>query len=109
MSGGAIEVFAGYLRQDLSSQPCHLGDLQLWSSVQAQQIRRLLATLHTNKSVQEIFICGLDDSEGASWMADLMCHKTVLTHLTLDVCRCGHTNFKQFLPLLRGQVNLKYL
>jgi hypothetical protein len=69
-----------------------------------QQIRRMLAALHTNRSVKELNIFNLMYNDGASWVADLLRHKTDFTdfHLT----SCSFQLFTQILPLLRGQRNL---
>jgi hypothetical protein len=100
ISDEAIEVFGRFL-----SETSQLHTLFLWE-LPPRQIRRLLDSLHTNRSVKKLFVRKLQDNEGALWFADLLRRKTNFTELRLYHCRFP---FTQILPLLRGQPNLKAL
>jgi hypothetical protein len=99
ISDETIEVFGQFL-SETSSSPFRV--LYVWK-LPPGQVRRLLAALHTNTSVKQLCICMLRDDIGASWIADLLRHKTDFRHLHLDQCRFPVTNI---LPVLRGQPNL---
>jgi hypothetical protein len=101
ISDGGIDVFGDFLR-DTS---CHLRALVLWN-LPHQQARRLLNSLHANRSVKNLCIADLQGEQVSSWIADLLRHKKDFTNLHLRHCRFP---LKQVLPLLRGQSNLKRL
>jgi hypothetical protein len=75
----AIEIFGCFLRE---TPCCLLLQAALWildwGCVPQQQIRRLLEALHTNRSVKELHLHHLDNVD-ASWIADLLQHKTDFT------------------------------
>jgi hypothetical protein len=99
----AIGVFGRFLRET----HCHLHDIWSWN-LPDQQTRRLLAALHTNRSVKKLCIYKLLDNEGASWSANLLLHKTDIAYLHFHFQLCRFP-LKQILPLLRGQPHLKKL
>jgi hypothetical protein len=103
ISDVAIDVFGRFLRE--TTPPCRLHSLYL-NNLPPLQVDRLLAALHTNRSVTQLGLCSLEGNEGAAWIADLLRQKTDFTHLTLGHC-CF--SFTQILPLLRGQSHLKAL
>jgi hypothetical protein len=102
ISDQALDVFAGFLRDET---PRNLETLYL-SGLQPQHFRRLLSSLYTNRSVKNLRIDCLRDHEGASWIADLLRHKTDFTAVRFHDCRLP---FTQILPLLPGQPNLQSL
>jgi hypothetical protein len=101
ISDEAIDIFCGY---PLRHTPCHLPVLWLWD-LPYQQVHRLLTALHTNRSVKNTTIYRLQESKGALWIAELLCHKADFSMLhVLDCC----FPFKKILPLLsNGQPSLK--
>jgi hypothetical protein len=102
ISDQAIDVFARFFRES----HCHLHALCLWN-LPPRQARHLLAALRTNRFVKKLYICKLRDDNGASWIVDLLRHKTDFTHVRFY--RCGFP-FTQILPLLgHGQPNLTSL
>jgi hypothetical protein len=95
----AVEVFGGFLRET----PCRLQATHLLF-LPRRQFRRLLESLHTNRSVKELCIQGLQDNEAALWIADLLRHKTDFMDIGFYHC-CFP--FTQIFPQLHGQSNLK--
>ena len=101
ISHAAIDVFVRFLRETT----CPLPALWLWD-LPPQQVRRLLAALHVNKSVKRFRLWKLQDNHGASWIANLLQQKK--DFMDLHLCNCCFP-FTQIFPMLRGQPHLKSL
>lgn len=98
ISDQAIDVFCGFLNEDLL-----LPGLCLWN-LPRTQFRRLLEALHPNTSVRYLCIGLVDGNEGGLSIADLLTHKSNLTHVRLAGC---HFPISLILPdLRRGHLHL---
>jgi hypothetical protein len=107
ISDSAIDVFGDFLRE--TTMQCHLRFLHL-CSLPPRQIRRLLAALRSNRSVKTLCIDDETrrDNEGASWIADVLRHKTDFTCISI-ASRHSQFPFMQILSSLREQRNLQTL